>query len=164
MTEIITNNNTRSKPGFAHYKLHSLKIDMTPMVDLGFLLITFFIFTSTLNQPNAMKLVMPKDGGDDTPVKETGALTILANDNTGVYYYEGFYDRESVRSCSLKELRDVIVRRKRVTPEKDFFVVIKPSIKANYGHVIDILDEMTICDVKRYSLAAITSNEESMLK
>jgi biopolymer transport protein ExbD len=132
MTETIPVNSTNKRPGYPRRKTRSPRIDMTPMVDLGFLLITFFIFTSTLNQPNAMSLVMPKDGDDDTPIKETGALTILAGDQMKVYYYEGFYDPSNVRSCTLKDLRNIIVHKKRVTPEKDLFVIIKPFKNADY--------------------------------
>ena len=159
MTETIPCNNRKQKAGFAGSRKRSLKIDMTPMVDLGFLLITFFIFTSTMNQPASMSLVMPKESGEHMPIKESGVLTLLANDNTRLYYYEGFYEQGNVGTCSLKELRDIIVGKKRQTPEKDFFVVIKPSKNASYGHVVDILDEMTICDVKRYALAEITVEE-----
>src|SRR6476620_3702406 len=137
-------------PGVKKAKKLSTRVDMTPMVDLGFLLITFFIFTTSMSQPTTMNLIMPKDGGEPTPIKESGALTILPTDNGQVYYYLGRLKPGAIHACTLKEIRNVIINKKKVTPPKDFFVVIKPTETANYGNTIDILDEMTISDVKRY--------------
>src|SRR3954465_6674792 len=70
----------------------STRVDMTPMVDLGFLLITFFIFTSTMSTPTTLGLNMPKDEKDpqkQNEAKESGSLTILLGKNDNVYYYEG---------------------------------------------------------------------------
>jgi biopolymer transport protein ExbD len=164
MTEINSNHRNFQKGGFAKSKKLSVRIDMTPMVDLGFLLITFFIFTSTMSQPTSMNLIIPKEAGEPMPVKESGVLTILPGENRQIYHYEGFYKQGNVRDCSLKEIRNIIVNKKRKTPEKDFFVIIKPSKSAHYGDIVDILDEMTISDVKRYALVNITPHEETFLK
>ena len=67
---------------------HSLKTDMTPMVDLGFLLISFFIFTTQMNKPVVTSLNMPHDGPPST-LGMSNALTVLLGDNHSIYYYEG---------------------------------------------------------------------------
>lgn len=78
-------------PGVKKAKKQSTRVDMTPMVDLGFLLITFFIYTTTMSTPNTTKLSMPKKEEDKTKemeVVKSGLLTILLGEKN-VYYYEG---------------------------------------------------------------------------
>jgi hypothetical protein len=83
MSEIMSSGQQAGK-----YKRHTLKIDMTPMVDLGFLLITFFIFTSSISESKALKLTMPATG---PPVKisELKTLTVLLAKDDIIYYYFG---------------------------------------------------------------------------
>src|SRR5690349_7925486 len=70
----------------------SIRIDMTPMVDLGFLLITFFIFTTTMTDPKVMNLVMPKQSEDSTEVRQSRSLSLILGADNKVYAYEGFWD------------------------------------------------------------------------
>ena len=82
-------------PGVKKAKKLSTRVDMTPMVDLGFLLITFFIYTTTMSTPNTTKLSMPKKEEDQTKqmeVVKSGLLTILLAGQGQVYYYEGELD------------------------------------------------------------------------
>ena len=155
-------------PGVKKGKKLSTRIDLTPMVDLGFLLITFFIFTTTMSQPTAFKLNLPKEADkpqDDTKIKNSGALTILMGKDDNVFYYEGILDPagKNFQSSSFKTIRDVIINKKRGTSEKDFFVVIKPNDECTYKDVINILDEMAINVVKRYALVDISDGENQLI-
>ena len=88
MATINSSINEHRKAGVRRAAKHSLRTDMTPMVDLGFLLITFFVITAEMSKPTTTKLNMPKEG-DDMPVGESYSLTILLSENNAVYYYEG---------------------------------------------------------------------------
>jgi biopolymer transport protein ExbD len=140
-------------------------VDMTPMVDLGFLLITFFIFTTTMAQPTAMNLFMPKDVDkpeEQNKVKESGAFTIMLGKQDVVYYYEGL-DPLQIKTATFKTIRDEIIRKKQNTNVDDLVVIIKPTIDATYKNTVDILDEMTINAIKRYAMVDISPQEYQLI-
>jgi biopolymer transport protein ExbD len=156
-------------PGVKKSKKLSTRVDLTPMVDLGFLLITFFIFTTTMSQPTAMKLYLPKDADkpeDQNKAKESGVITILLGKDDNVFYYEGQLDNSAsnFKSTTFKEIRNVILDKKARTPEKDLVVVLKPSEECTYRNVVDILDEMAINVCKRYALVDISAVEAQLVK
>jgi biopolymer transport protein ExbD len=139
------------------------------MVDLGFLLITFFIFTTTMSSPKAFKLNVPDDSAKDeeqTQAKASGAFTIMLSKENHVYYYEGqlLPDGSNFKSTNFKDLRSVILDKKAKTNEKDLVVIIKPNEFANYKNVVDVLDEMTIADIKRYAMVDISQGEIDLIR
>ena len=159
-------------PGVKKAKKMSTLVDMTPMVDLGFLLITFFIFTATMSTPTTMDLFMPKDTEKDEELnkaKESGALTILLAKDNQVFYYNGqlAVDASNFQSTSFnsgKGIRQVIIDKKRSTPVDDLVIVIKPSEESTYKNAVDILDEMTINQIKRFALVDILAIENELIK
>ena len=156
-------------PGVKKAKKMSTRVDMTPMVDLGFLLITFFIFTTTMAQPTAMNLFMPKDVDkpeDQNKVKESGAFTILLGKQDVVYFYEGLdpATEGNFRTATFKTIRDEIIRKKQSTKADDLVIIIKPSEDATYKNTVDILDEMTISEIKRYAMVDISPVEYQLVK
>src|ERR1700712_4093532 len=111
MAELDTSGGGHKKgPGVKKQVKKSTRVDLTPMVDLGFLLITFFVFTTTMSQATAMNMNEPKDSKDDqVKVKESGAMTILLGKADQVYYYFGQLDEtklsEQFKSTSFKNIR-----------------------------------------------------------
>src|SRR5215467_1443908 len=105
-------------PGVKKAKKLSTRVDMTPMVDLGFLLITFFIFTTTMSSPKALNLNMPKDTNKEDELnkaKESGALTIMLGKNNSIFYYEGQLapDGSNFKSATFASIRDEIINKKK---------------------------------------------------
>lgn len=170
MAEVDTSGGGHKKgPGVKKGKKLSTRVDMTPMVDLGFLLITFFIFTTTISQPTALKLNLPQDTDkpeEQTKTKASGALTVLLGKDNNVFYYEGELapDGSNFKSSNFKEIRNEIISKKKSTNPEDFMVVIKPGDESTYKNVVDMLDEMTINVVGRYALVDISEPETQLLR
>jgi len=184
-------------PGVKKAKKLSTRVDMTPMVDLGFLLITFFVFTATMNSPTTLDLNMPKDikkQDEQTEVKESSVLTIMLGKGDQVYYYEGKLvvdaSGNNFKQTTFKGIRDIIINKKKEVmdryyqrpdpaceaeakakgkpvsncADKDFVVIIKPSDDATYKNTVDILDEMTINQVRTYAMVKIADVEYELIK
>lgn len=161
MAEIISEK--RSK-GVQKQKKLSTRIDLTPMVDLGFLLITFFVFTTRISEPTALKLVFPKDA-DPTPLRASEALTLLLSKDNTIYYYEGQLqeDGSNLSKTNFAGIRSVIIHKKANQSTKNLMVIIKPYRESVYRNTVDALDEMTINEVKSYAIVDIEPSEEKLL-
>ena len=166
MAEMEVKEKSKKGPGVKKSKKQSTRVDLTPMVDLGFLLITFFIFTTTVSQATSMNLNMPKDTKDpnlDTKVKESGSLTLLLGKGNVIYYYFGNNDA-TMQTTGYKKVRDIILKKKQSTPATDLFIIIKPDKDATYKNAVDILDEMDINDIPRYAMVDPTPDEYSKIQ
>ena len=163
MAELITADNAKKKGVRSTKK--STKVDLTPMVDLGFLLITFFIFTTTMCQSKALGLDMPHDG-KPMPIKNSAVLTILLGANNDVFYYEGELQPKgsNFKTTSFKEIRNVIIEKKRTTDPKFLYIIIKPTDGSNYRNVVDMLDEMTVNVINSYSIGDVNEVEKKLVK
>jgi biopolymer transport protein ExbD len=170
MAEMDTSGGGHHKkgPGVKKAKKLSTRVDLTPMVDLGFLLITFFIFTTTMSQPTAMRLALPDDKvkpEDQNKIKQSGALTLLLGKDNNIFYYEGELapDASNFKSSNFKDIRDVIINKKQQA-DTNLVVVIKPNDESTYENFIDILDEMSINVVKRYAVVDISDVEDQLIR
>lgn len=173
-------------PGVKKGKKLSTRVDLTPMVDLGFLLITFFMFTTTLAKPKTMEINMPyKDekltDAEKNKLKASVALTVLLSKKHRVYYYEGIGDDPTkapdmkVTTFKPKDgIRDVIIAKKKfvdglkrsgqLTAKDEATVLIKPDTTSTYADLVNMLDEMNINDVKVYAIIDISDVEQGFIK
>jgi len=157
------------------------KIDMTPMGDLGFLLITFFVFTTTMSKPMAADLYMPKDERitDSMNIPESLVLTILLDENNKIYYYKEDWQKAKIKNAiyetnysTWKGLGNVIREKQKEIDEigkfpegkRGMMLLIKPLSKSVYKNVIDALDEVMINDVKKYAIVEPVADEIAYVK
>lgn len=178
MPEINAAVNERRRAAVHRMVKHNLRVDMTAMVDLGFLLITFFVITTELAKPTVMDLFMPKDG-IDSEIGNSNALTIIPDAGNTLFYYFGNW-KDAVRNGAIykttyagsRGIRTVINQKQREldndvhSKEKrnGLMLLIKPTGEASYKNVVDMLDEITINMVKRYAVIKISYEEINWLK
>jgi len=179
MAEIENAAFERKGKTFSHNKKQLLQIDMTPMVDLGFLLITFFVFTTTMSQPKAADLFMPKEDHTHPQNLPQGlALTVLLDGYDKVYYYHGeFSDAlkaneifetnystyEGLGKIIRQKQNDIDASGKFAEGRKGMMLLIKPTSNSNYKNVIDALDETTINDVRKYAIVDVSPEERAFV-
>lgn len=172
MAELAQQDSGHKKGKKKGRKKMSTKIDLTPMVDLGFLLVTFFMLTTTFSKPQTMEINLPvkeKDPTeikDDPGVKASKSLTIIMGEDNKLFWYMGVttdplegpigtdYTADGIRKVLLEKNATI----------KDMVVLIKPADKSVYKNVVDILDEMNISNIKRYALVEITPEDLDLIK
>jgi len=200
MSEIAQDSSKVRKKGKT--RKMSTRVDFTPMVDLGFLLITFFMLATTLSKPQTMEIALPSkdkvEEKDQSSIKASRAVTILLGKENKVFYYEGTrendidpvlietnYSPKGIRQFLIKKNYDVMVKVRDLKNEKEArkisdkefekrkdeiigdkkapIVVIKGTDVSSYRNLIDILDEMAICNIGRYAIVDITPFDLELL-
>lgn len=150
--------------GKVRVRKRSTRIDMTPMVDLAFLLLTFFILTTTFNKTKVMELTMPDkpDPVSEPPeVSAKNALSIAIGEENKLYWWIGDDPIATPTTYSPKGIRQILLDHS--TQNSSLVVLIKPHDKAKYENVVDILDEMSIVDVDRYAIVAFTEEDRNVI-
>jgi biopolymer transport protein ExbD len=208
MAEIIVEEKGK-KGGKRRVKKQSTRIDMTPMVDLMCLLITFFMLTTAFSKPKVMVITMPEKDKKDEPknqpqISAFRTLNIILTEGDKVYYYYGLADpkkpplptlvktdfsKEGIRKVLLEKNKTLFskifeYRQKRITgklvvadttAENEFkrmkkedkegpIVLIKADKLAKYKDIVNIIDEMAICNIASYAVIDVTPVEVEMLK
>jgi biopolymer transport protein ExbD len=203
MSEVNTESSGSKKGKKKGAKKVSTRIDFTPMVDLGFLLITFFMLTTTMIKPQTMEIAMPSKEKlpeeEQTKVKASRAITIILGKDNKIFYYEGTRENDvdppvqttdfsssGIRKFLIERNYDVISKveelkaketSKQLSQEefdkqkldimgdkKAPIVIIKATDDATYKNLIDILDEMSICNIGKYAIVDLSDYDKDLIK
>ena len=149
-------------------------VDLTPMVDLAFLLITFFMLVTTFNKPNVMDLGLPAKPKDETlkpPPTEidlSNSISLIIGKDNRIFYHQ--LDQAGLNEQTLQEtsfdregITKVIEQAKaRAKDQTKFTVIIKPTDDAVYKNFVDILDEMAITKNEIYGITDVKSWEQAI--
>lgn len=175
MAELNTDGGGGKKGGKVRSKKQNSKVDLTAMVDLAFLLITFFMLTTTLSKPQSMDLTLPDKEKDpqvknDIKVDENRTVTLLLGENGKLMRYMGMLEKPlaapKVFSYGKEGIRkELLLRTEQVKqystakgkPKDGMIVIIKPSKKSTYRNLVDVLDEMAIVGVNKNGSYAIVN-------
>ena len=174
MAELIVKD--KGGKGKKRGKKQSTFVDLTAMVDLAFLLITFFMLTTTLAKPQSMNLGMPDktDKSAKTNVAERRTVTLILGSNDKLVWFWGDikhpfegptvekYGKNGIRKVLLEKHKEVFSYTQDET--KGLIVIIKPSEKSKYRNLVDVLDEMVITQVKTYAIVDIAKEDIELLE
>ncbi|GAB3918045.1 ExbD/TolR family protein [Mucilaginibacter boryungensis] len=175
MAELDTSGGGGKKGGKVRSKKASTRVDLTAMVDLAFLLVTFFMLTTTLNKPKAMDLVMPdKDEKvkDQKPVPESRTMTILLGKDNKIEWYLGLpgkplappttdnFGKEGIRKALMENQKKI----SEASGGKPMIVLVKPSDHSVYKNMVDIMDELNIAKIDIRAIVDILPAEVELLK
>jgi biopolymer transport protein ExbD len=149
------------------------RVDLTAMVDLAFLLITFFMLTTTLQKNEAMAVVMPdKTPGTNEPgVPASRTMTVCLGKNNQVLWYMGMADaplsKPEIINYNKTGLREALINKRtqiKAQTGKDVIVLVKPSEHSIYDNLVSTLDELNISRIDRYAIVDITAKDVDLLK
>lgn len=148
----------------------STRVDLTAMVDLAFLLVTFFMLTTRLDKPLITPLTMPEPG-PEAPVPESRTLTLCLGKNNQLVFYRGSIEKPldgpQVVGFNSKGLRHTLfttAQKIKAETGKDMIVIVKPGIHSVYGNVVNTIDELNITQTARYAIADISAKDDDLLK
>jgi biopolymer transport protein ExbD len=166
MAEIIA----QEKQGGSKQRKKLIRVDMTPMVDLGFLLITFFMFTTNFTKPNVMDLGLPAKGPDSphNVVKDMNQVTFILGKDNRVFYHQS--NKDELNKSNLKEtdfsginISKIISEAYDKAPKKEVFtIIVEPTDDANYKNFVDVLDNIAISKKEQYGITDIKPWEKKV--
>ena len=136
-----------------------VNVDMNPMVDLAFLLLTFFMLATTFSRPQAMELLVPANAKEDAvekemPVKESKTLSLVLLENK-IIWYNGITDPQTKEiDYDTDQLR--VLLGKQQAEIEGLVVFIKPDSSNDFGELVEVLDMMKVSNVQRYALAPLS--------
>jgi biopolymer transport protein ExbD len=173
MAEVQVKDNS-GKGGKVRSKKQVPHVDLTPMVDLAFLLITFFMLVTTFNKPNVMDLGLPAkpDINDPKPkpteIDLSNSISLIIGKDNRIFYHQ--LDQAGLNDQTLQEtsfdrdgITKVIEQAKARAKDKTLFtVIIKPTDDAVYKNFVDMLDEMAITENERYGITDVKAWEQSI--
>lgn len=180
MAELNTDNGGGKGGKKVRSKKQNAGVDLTAMVDLAFLLITFFMLTTSLSKPQSMELTMPdKEGVEQDQkqeAKESKTMTILIGKDNSLKYYMGMFDKpfngigptdstygkDGIRQVILQKMSNL--KAQGFVDKEGLLVLIKSTDDATYTNMIDILDEMAITGVKLYAINDMTDAEKEIMQ
>lgn len=165
MAEVITQEKSKGKQ---NKKL--IKIDMTPMVDLNFLLLMFFMFTSSFSKPNVMDLGLPGKANHPptTQIGDKNQITFIIGENNRIFYHQS--NEKDLTEVGLKEtdysgvnVSKIISKAYENAPKKEIFtIIVKPTDDANYKNFVDMMDNISISKKERYGISDIKPWEKKV--
>jgi biopolymer transport protein ExbD len=129
----------------------SIRIDMTPLVDVAFLLLTFFMLTTVFRKPQTLEINLPPDKNAEVKMAESNLLTIRCDEQLNLYWNIGF---ELPKKIKYTDMKKFFQDKQKENPK--FVILLKIDRKAKYHAMIDLIDELNVANLNKYVLAPMT--------
>jgi biopolymer transport protein ExbD len=133
------------------------RIDMTPLVDVAFLLLTFFMLTTSMVRPQTMEINLPPDPDVKVEIGESNLLNLFVDENGRIYWSMGV---ESAKKIEFADLR-TFLREKATNPK--LTVLVKIDRKGKYSSMVDMMDELNLTSITRFSLAPMLEKDKALI-
>jgi len=134
-----------------------VRIDMTPLVDIAFLLLTFFMFSTSMSRPQTMEINLPPQDVK-VEIAESNLLTLRIDSDGTIYWSTGI---EAPQRLEFSQLRSFLVERSGSNPK--LVTVVKVHREGKYEMMVNMIDELALANVTRFSLAAMTEQDEALI-
>ncbi len=168
MAELSTSDNGKKR---SLSRRKALRVDLTAMVDLAFLLITFFILTTTLRKQQSMDLAMPVNDIGEEGVAASRTLTVVLGNGDKATWYVGETNKPitspAVVGLNGDNLRKILMEQStRIKREqgKEMIVLIKPSDQSVYDNLVHVMDELNVTKNSIRAIVDISAGDVAMLK
>ncbi|MGC8595062.1 MAG: ExbD/TolR family protein [Candidatus Kryptoniota bacterium] len=158
MAEVQTAEPRGKKKGKLHKKKRiAVRVDMTPMVDVMFLLLTFYMLTTAFSLPQTMEINLPP-GDSKVEVAASNLMTLRVIPDGTIYWNIG---TDLPQKVSWQDFHKLIVEKNQANPR--LITLIKVDRKAKYHDMVDIIDQLNIANVTRFSIAPMTDEDQKIL-
>ena len=137
----------------------AIRIDMTPMVDVAFLLLIFFMVTTVFRLPQAMEINLPPESSAEAEVSEKNLLYLRVDPADSLWYNIGF---DNPQRMPWKGLSALLQDRKTAVGDK-LTIVAKVHRKASYSNMVDLLDEFNLAKTTRFSILKFDAVDDSLI-
>lgn len=141
-------------------KRAGIRIDMTPMVDVAMLLLTFFMLTTVFSKPQTMELNLPPDDKVQVEVAASTLLTVRIEPNMVIYWSMG-NEPTVLKKIEFKELRPLLVERLRNNPK--LITLVQIDRDAKYNDMVDIMDELNLANITKFSIAPLKDADKKLI-
>jgi biopolymer transport protein ExbD len=141
-------------------KRAGVRIDMTPMVDVAMLLLTFFMLTTVFNKPQTMELNLPPDDKVQVEVAASTLLTVRIAPNLTIYWSMG-NEPTVLKKVTFKELRPLLVEKLRSNPK--LITLVQIDRDAKYNDMVDIMDELNLANITKFSIAPMKDADKKLM-
>jgi biopolymer transport protein ExbD len=135
-----------------------IRIDMTPLVDVAFLLLTFFMFTTSMSRPQTMEINLPPDKEVKVEVAETGLLTLRINAKGEVFWNYGITSPKRLPA----EERLKFLREQQQTNPK-LVALVKVDRTGKFSYLVNMIDELNVAGIQRFSIGQLLDQDKALI-